>query len=60
MSTSQSLDNDPIFNEMTRAEATKLKNAVSGMLSLAVRPGGDMVLKTFLLICFLEHYPQLQ
>ena len=28
ISTAQTLDDDPIFNEMTRAEATKLKNAV--------------------------------
>jgi len=34
VSNSDSLDNDPIFNEMTRAEATKLKNAVFSAIVL--------------------------
>jgi len=34
LSTTESLDNDPIFNEMTRAEATKLKNAVFSAIVL--------------------------
>jgi len=34
ISTAQTLDDDPIFNEMTRAEATKLKNAVFSAIVL--------------------------
>lgn len=32
--TTESLDDDPIFNAMTRAEATKLKNAVFSAIVL--------------------------